>query len=126
MSMVPALTTGELLTPKIEAAGTVIPTLETEPPAHATAPESTRLPELSMATQCPDMRVPAVVANLVVFPEAVPVKGDAPKPPPSTGAFAARTPDDWSVAPLKKNGMPPLVPVVVMPNVPAVTIGEPV
>src|SRR6266566_9021019 len=126
MSMVPALTTGELLTPKIDAAGTVIPTLETEPPAHATAPESTRLPDESTATQCPEMKVPEVVAKVVVLPEAAPVKGVAPKPPPSTGAFAVSVLDEASVAPLTKNGMPPLVPVVVIPNVPAVTIGEPV
>src|SRR6266702_3010325 len=97
MAIVPATVTGEPVTEKIEAAGTLTPTDVTEPvppvPPHA-PPESIMFPEASMATQSPLVSVPVVVTNLVVLPDLVPTAGAVPAPPPMTGRFAVSAADE--------------------------------
>jgi hypothetical protein len=71
------------------------------------------------------VRVPVVVANLVVLPDRVPTVGATPGPPPIIGRFAISAPLEVQVEALSKYGMPPLVPATVSAKVPLVVMGDP-
>ncbi len=81
-------------------------------PPHC-APASTKLPEPSDLIQLPETSEPVTVATSVVLPDRVPTIGEAPAPPPNTGIFAVRTPEDATVDVLEKYGTPPDVPEVI-------------
>lgn len=72
-------------------------TVPPPPPVVQTPPASTRLAFASIETQCPFVSVPFVVPKTVVLPDRLPTVGTAPAPPPITGAFRVRTPDDAKV-----------------------------
>src|SRR5262245_2976401 len=68
------------------------------PPPPPQAPEAcTKLPLASICTQRPLVSVPVVVANVVVFPDRLPEDGATPAPPPMTGTFAVRAPEEASM-----------------------------
>lgn len=87
-----------------------LPTVVMPPdPPHA-APESTRFPEASIWTQCPDVSTPEVVPKVVVLPDRAPDEGADPAPPPMTGRFAASAPEEAMVPDPVKARTPPEVP----------------
>jgi hypothetical protein len=99
-------------------------TLVTVPVPQA-APCAIWFPFASIFTQSPLVCVPVVVTNWVVFPDRVPTLGATPAPPPMTGRFAVKAPEEAHVLLLEKYGTPPLVPATVKASVPLVVIGEP-
>jgi hypothetical protein len=107
----------------------------------AALPTSERLLDAKRSSdECPVAVVPIFPLNVtrppvpfVAFPIAVMtpvpvvvVAGATPAPLPRTIAFAAKAAEDDSCDVDEKYGIPPLVPVVVSPIVPAVVIGDPV